>query len=475
MAFGYILARDDRAACMPALDDRTSAFRSTVIYNLGARDDAAAPRWNVRTCIPTLTSYAPARALAARRGWRIEAWLYDDGAAGPLEACQGRWRPAVAALAFAPGLVPSEAASVAAFRTYVLPLERAQRTRSKAVTHRRSIVTWAIWKGVLQDLLPMSDDRVRAYIWDCLAFEASLSVLKHAIDAIKGWHRHLGMRIPLDGPGDYRRITTSLSRFQPSHRIVKFPIHKEAVRRLLLLPFPPHPACAGVRPPTPARPGWRRCPICWAFLHRWFDCLAAVTATLICSRCLELGLLQVCDIWWDYDFLHGGWTQFRGCAAYNIKVRKNDQFRSGHTARVGVPKDGRLDLLAQTREACRLLGTKPHPNCDRRSDATVPCRACPPLFPRRVKNGTEFDLSRQATSPEISAMIVRGLSHVGFNTSGFSGISARRGGLSTAIEAGVPEAILWMQSGHAQDLAARRYVELNSPALLYRTYESFDL
>ena len=56
-----------------------------------------------------------------------------------------------------------------------------------------------------------------------------------------------------------------------------------------------------------------------------------------------------------------------------------------------------------------------------------------------------------------------------------SPISARRWGLSTAIEAGVPEAILWMQSGHAQDLAARRYVELNSPALLYRTYEAFDL
>jgi hypothetical protein len=38
--------------------------------------------------------------------------------------------------------------------------------------------------------------------------------------------------------------------------------------------------------------------------------------------------------------------------------------------------------------------------------------------------------------------------HVGYNTALFSGISARRGGLSTAIEAGVPEAILRMQSGH---------------------------
>jgi hypothetical protein len=109
-------------------------------------------------------------------------------------------------------------------------------------------------------------DLFRAYIWDCLAFEDSLSVLKHARDAIKGWHRHLGLRVPLDGPGDYRRITTSLSRFQPTHRILKFPIHKDAVRRLLLLPLPPHPQCAGVL--SRARPGWRRCPICWAFLHR---------------------------------------------------------------------------------------------------------------------------------------------------------------------------------------------------------------
>jgi hypothetical protein len=133
---------------MPALDDRTTAFRSTVIYNLGGGDAGAAPRWNPRTLIPTLASFAPVRALAARRGWNIEqmieAWLYDDGAAGPLEACQGRWRPAVGALAFAPGLVPSEAASFAAYNAYVRPLERAHRTRSKAVTHRRTILTWAI-------------------------------------------------------------------------------------------------------------------------------------------------------------------------------------------------------------------------------------------------------------------------------------------------------------------------------------------
>ncbi len=65
-------------------------------------------------------------------------------------------------------------------------------------------------------------------------------------------------------------------------------------------------------------------------------------------------------------------------------------------------------------------------------------------------------------------MIVSGLAHVGFNTSCFSCISARRCCLSTAIIAGVPESILWIQSGHPQDKVACCYVSLHSPALLYK-------
>jgi hypothetical protein len=74
-------------------------------------------------------------------------------------------------------------------------------------------------------------------------------------------------------------------------------------------------------------------------------------------------------------------------------------------------------------------------------------------------------------------MIVDGLRQVGFDTTLFSGISALRGGLFTVIEAGVPEHILWMQSGHAQDIAARQYVQLGSlsPALLYDTWAAFGL
>jgi hypothetical protein len=127
---------------------------------------------------------------------------------------------------------------------------------------------------------------------------------------------------------------------------------------------------------------------------------------------LELGLLQTCDISWDYDFLVGGWLKFKGGAVYNIKICKNDQQQQGHQARVGVPKDRSFDLLAQTREAIHLLCIQQGLNCDKRFDSAVPCLSYSQLFPRLIKKGTEFDLLRQATSPEISGMIVLGPAHV---------------------------------------------------------------
>ena len=54
-------------------------------------------------------------------------------------------------------------------------------------------------------------------------------------------------------------------------------------------------------------------------------------------------MLQSCDLWLNYDG-KAGWRKFRGGAAVDVKVRKNDQFRQGHQPRVGVPRDPRLNL-----------------------------------------------------------------------------------------------------------------------------------
>ena len=50
-----------------------------------------------------------------------------------------------------------------------------------------------------------------------------------------------------------------------------------------------------------------------------------------------------------------------------------------------------------------------------------------------------------------------------------------KGGLSTAIKAGVPEWVLFTQSGHGQQKAARAYVALDSPAFLFDTWSAFNL
>ncbi len=54
-------------------------------------------------------------------------------------------------------------------------------------------------------------------------------------------------------------------------------------------------------------------------------------------------------------------------------------------------------------------------------------------------------------------------------------MSCRMGCLTIATEACVPESILWMQSCHAQDRAARRYVRLTDPDRLYDTWRAFKL
>ncbi len=83
----------------------------------------------------------------------------------------------------------------------------------------------------------------------------------------------------------------------------------------------------------------------------------------------------------------------------------------------------------------------------------------------------------EGSASAFSAMIPAALQAIGVSGSGFSGICARRGGITTAIEAGVPEVVLCMQSGHAQERSARRYfaVSRGRPEALYRTFEAFDL
>ncbi len=110
-----------------------------------------------------------------------------------------------------------------------------------------------------------------------------------------------------------------------------------------------------------------------------------------------------------------------------IDRRKNDMVRKGHYPALGRSKDPALDIVAQLRTWLRVAGLAVHRACAKRTRPAARCEVCPPLFPltRCAQGGTTVVTDRQQASDWIRW------------STRFSGISARKGGISAAIEARV--------------------------------------
>jgi len=389
-----------------------------------------------------------ARAIAAK-GLSQRFLTQNLAPQTELERSDGHWRGALAgALGHQQG-DRSLKGMEQAFVDNVAPMAQAVETRVKAWGSWKMVLTWAVARDCLDKLMPMSLGTLRALVWESLTVGCSSSVVGAIIDSVLSRHRYFELHPPLDAQGDYSRFTKTLGRFQGRQAELRYPVHKDVVARLL-------------RMRAMSLAGWR-------------DRLAAVVATLCCLRPSEGARAQVCDFFPDFDKASGfpGW---KGTAALNVRLRKNDQERRGHWPRMGRSRDPDLDVVHQMKVWMRRSGLEVQKGCTKRAELQGVCKACAPLFPLSVhRSQSAFITSRQPSPSAFSAMIVRGLKSVGMDTRLFSGKSARMGGLSTAIEASVPEWILWMQSGHAQDKAARAYVALRSPVLLFRTWEAFDL
>ena len=73
-----------------------------------------------------------------------------------------------------------------------------------------------------------------------------------------------------------------------------------------------------------------------------------------------------------------------------------------------------------------------------------------------------------ASRQQASDWICWAITQAGGESHRFSGISAYKGSISVAIDAGVDEAILYLQSGHGQALPARAYMQICVPGSLPR-------
>jgi hypothetical protein len=92
-----------------------------------------------------------------------------------------------------------------------------------------------------------------------------------------------------------------------------------------------------------------------------------------------------------------------------------------------------------------------HRACAKRARPAARCPVCPPLFPltRCAQGGVTVVTDRPCSRQQASDWIRWAVSQAGGDSNCFSGISVWKGCISTAIEAGVDEAILYLQSGHS--------------------------
>ena len=448
---------------------RAQALQGLVLVNLGS-GAAAGLKWRPRTTMPTVESLDSLRIMFDRIGADAEyiaRVFHSDSRLLALEECRGDWRPVVDKLAQQDPGQESLDSLAAKFRNHVQPLERARGTRQKLETSWNSVATWAAARDGLKLLLPMSESTLQALLWDAISLGCSLPVLKGLVHAVQARHGHFGLTKPISGDGQYQRLIKSLSRFNGTQHRHVFPIHRDLVVKMLQ--YEPREHGGGVCD----GPG-RGCKDCWRSLIEWRNALCGVAHTIGCMRPDEGHNAQLCDWWPEYD-TQAGHLEFAGGAALNISQQKNDAGRKGAHKRFGKSTDPSLDFVDQMAQFHGAAGMAVSQRCQKRLRPAERCRYCPPLWPRATRNKRGFDFSKEPTADMVSDWIVAGLGQAGLDTTLFSGVCARRGGLSTAIEAGVPEVITWMQSGHAQEKAARRYVELKSPKLLYATWAAFKL
>jgi hypothetical protein len=186
------------------------------------------------------------------------------------------------------------------------------------------------------------------------------------------------------------------------------------------------------------------------------DRLATCLATVCCLRVAVLHALRVCHLLFDFHCAYGI-PRYEGTLALHVVKHKNDTELMGLYPAVGQPD---LDLAYQLCIWLQVLSIEAHPLCASR--AGVQCSTCPPVFPRFVL-GTDsvFHASASPTSTQMVRDAVRRMTALcPGDPSHFFSISARKGGLTTAISADVPEEIVYLQSGHGQTRVASAYMNL---------------
>jgi integrase len=367
---------------------------------------------------------------------RMRHILEDVSAPTPVERGDGHM-PAVRAKEKT-GRLNSTAVLAAIFDESVGPCSLAQGTREGYWAHWKSVITWAVAHDEVAAILPMSQTTLKALTQELMMIGCATGTIRNIWSAIEDRHRRYGYTLPLGMQGDFTRMSKAVAavRGQPSRLI--FPVGSHHVRDLLEL--------AGLSD-TQTR-----------------DVLICVLGTTACMRVGEVSQLQFCDLLWGHD---SAWhTQYNNTLAVRIYKRKQDQARKGLYPRVGAA------VAARLRSYTERLELEVSEDCSKKRSPGARCRSCPPVFPHATAGARA---AKPVSRQQVTKAVTNSLAMLGVDTTHYSGLSMRRGGISAALVARVPEPILFLQSGHGSDNSARNYMVPRDPHILYETYLAFGL
>jgi integrase len=306
----------------------------------------------------------------------------------------------------------------------------------------RAFLSYAAAHDCLLDAVPVVAHVLKGYLWFLLQAGYKPGTITLRIYAIVDRHRAFGLPFPYL----QRDLKSWIKAFE---RLCGVP------RRDKLAVTASHLKCILSIPRTT--------------LRQIRDVSIVALGTLCALRVSELTELDVCDLLFDFE---------PGTLAVRVKKRKNDQKRAGLWPRIGHASDPRFDVIHLLRSWLQRARLQVHDHCEKSLHPRSACRVCGRLFSRIVGCGTKlFPFGHRLhgiNHNTVRDAVATTLDSAGFPSHEFSGVSMRRGGLTTALAGGVPSDLYELQSGHSSS-AWKSYVRPGRQDQLLLFYKAFQL
>ena len=329
--------------------------------------------------------------------------------------------------------IPSVTELSSWFLGEAMPAGKKEDTRRGNDSTWRGYVTFALAIGKIREAFPVTRDMLSAYVTVLIAFGYTGDTIQTILSAITGRQRTYG------GPPilAYKEATEwcrGLRKYLKKARPKKYPLRPIHLR--LMAELQEHKGYA----------------IMSQFVHDRFLITLGTQGAL---RIGELPLRDLCD--WRVGSERGDDGDMLG-AVLNIGFQKNGLPPMLKRFAFGAEKA--RCVIAMGNAWINIAGLQTHPDCSKwtlHGDRSAPCALCGRLFRKFNNHGPQMRGAHGTSKSAVSTAITRMLTCINEDPTAFQGKSLRKGGLTAAKKAGIPEELRRKQSGHAS--AANRIYE----------------